>query len=339
MTDLTKITFIYITCRENPQLSWFIESLYQQYITYKNNMGDVVIQLVIVDYNLQYNKLRIDQFKNIINDKFDYIHVMPFPDAGQGPHKQTKENLFAASLARNTGVCYAKHPYVCFIDDLCWLTDNSFQKIVECAKLNVIVAFAYKKIFDLVIENNKLISTGVINADHRLSIYNPDFLTEISGTHLFGYSACPLAEILKINGYDQITDGIGFDDVYFGVRLERAGNKIYYHSGIIFLETEDNCDVGHIFKRIDPLLTKEEYFKILGSYGTIDRWDKDGRFDSSHILLDLLLRPSYYSEGNNYNLSELRNVIMNDPNTDANKLQIGINLNGKLLFRIENFLI
>jgi hypothetical protein len=53
------ITFIYITCRNEPKLEWFVDSLCNQ----KDNTP---IQLVIVDYALQFDETRKELFSKIL---------------------------------------------------------------------------------------------------------------------------------------------------------------------------------------------------------------------------------------------------------------------------------
>lgn len=333
---MTEITFVYVTCREYPHIEWFIDSLYNQYNDIKNK-NELRIQIVIVDYKLQYGdnygSERRENVKNIIQDKFEYIHVVPLPDAGQGLHKLVKINMFSASLARNTGLCYAKYSYICFIDDLSCMDLGALNGIIECANKKIYVGFFYIKAFDLVIENGKIKSHGYCNIDTRKNIYPANTLSQSCGEHLYGYGAGPLDGMLQVNGYDQITDGIGMEDVHYGYRIQKIGNKIFYHSGIIFYESEDNADNGSEFKRYDPLLTKEIYFKQLSRFGcqSSGRWDPKGRFDCSHLLLDLLKRNKFISEGNQYVISDLRDKIKNNQ-----PIEINISLDKKLLCIVDN---
>lgn len=121
------ISFVYSTCRENPYLEWFVETLYTQYIKNKIN-----IQLVIVDYYLQFDNDRKIYISNIINNKFEFVHISPMPCMFQGLDKITKNNYFSASLPRNTGICHCKYDYICFIDDLCALGNNSLDSNRFC---------------------------------------------------------------------------------------------------------------------------------------------------------------------------------------------------------------
>ena len=118
------ITFIYSTCRKHPRFEWFIDCLERQ-------CKDIKIQVVLVDFELQYDSTRLDRYQN----KFDFIHVTPKPSAFQGKYRLSNRDYFAASIPRNTGVCYAKYDYLIFVDDLSIFSD-CFQKMVDYAEKN-----------------------------------------------------------------------------------------------------------------------------------------------------------------------------------------------------------
>ena len=123
------ITFIYTTCRKDPKFQWFVDSLYNQVIEEKFDCSK--IEIVLVDFELQYDESRKDTMANIINNRFDFIHISSKPSPWQGKHRLTSRDCFSASLARNTGIGYAKHNYIVFIDDLSILSPGSFKNIVE----------------------------------------------------------------------------------------------------------------------------------------------------------------------------------------------------------------
>lgn len=300
------LSFIYTTCRKDPKLLWFVDSLYNQVHELGYNLSK--IQLIIVDFELQYDESRRNMVDTIVRNRFEYIHVAPKPSPWQGKYRLISCNAFSASLSRNTGVCYARHPYLFFIDDLCVLAPGSFSHMVDYAKRNIVVGFSYKKVHDLVvsggtIENVREVSHGI---DTR---YHLDMFTKISGTSLFGYSASPLSVVLSVNGYDEICNSIAGEDYHYGIRVEKAGNEIYYSKHVLFYETEDtNEEVS--FLRRDPLLTDEDYSELMKRFNIVRRWDPNGRTDVSHLVLDLLTRDKTWTEGNEYNLSELRTRIL-----------------------------
>lgn len=309
------ITFIYITCRENPRLEWFVDSLYSQVIDSKFDIRK--IQLVVVDYELQYKPNRRDYISTIINSRFEYVHVPPKPNPYQGPYKLTKINYHSCSVPRNTGICYAKYQYIAFIDDLSVMEPNSFNEIIECAKKNIVVAFAYKKVYELSVENGSIKTKrehpgGIDSRWNQGSEFR-----QIGGSQLFGYSASPLDVLLRVNGYDQICDSMGGEDYQYGMRVEKLRVPIFYNRKVIFYESEEYADQGNIFIRRDPLLTKETYDSLMKKYGITRRWVPDARTDLSHLVLDMLTRDKYLSEGNTYTLKELVTRIQNGGTFDS----------------------
>ena len=296
------ISFIYITCRKEPKLEWFVDSLC-------NQKDDTPIQLVIVDYELQYDETRKELFSNIVRERLDFIHVSSKPNPVQGKYKLTSKNYFAAGSARNTGICYAKYDYLVFVDDTSVMAEDSFIELVKCAKEKLIVSFGYKKVWEMVVENGKLISkrseeSGVDSRWNQGSEFR-----KIGGSQLFGYSASPLSVIIRVDGYDEICNTMGGEDYHYGMRVEKLNIPIYYNRNVVFYESEELADQGNVFMRRDPLLTKEHYEELMTKYNIPSRWVSDARYDLSHLVLDMLIRNKSWTEGNTFTLSDLRNHI------------------------------
>ena len=303
-----KMTFVYITCRKNSRLEWFLDSLYNQIKEIGFDTSN--IQLVIVDLYLQYNEGRIDYVRDRVKGRFEFVHVPPKPSPWQGKYRITKTDCFTCALPRNTGVCYAKHPYLFFIDDLSVLAPGSFQHMVEYARRNIVVAFSYKKVLDLNVTDGCVVSVKEHQGgiDCRIQLFKDSF-TQISGSSLYGYSASPLDVVLRVNGYDEIHNSMGGEDYNYGIRVERSGTLVYYSKDVLFYETDVIVDEV-TFNRRDPLLTEEEYKALMKKHGVTKRW-VEGRTDLSHFLLDLLTLGKSWTEGNDYNLAELRRTVQN----------------------------
>lgn len=301
------LSFIFCTCRKDPKFEWFVDSLYNQVV--ENSFDPSKIQIVLVDFELQYDSSRIEQFKAIAHNKFELTHVEPKPSPYQGKYRLTSKNYFTASNARNTGVCYAKHDYIYFIDDLSVLKPGSFKHMLDYATKKIVVNFSYKKVFELSVESGNIrkMRETVSGTDCRVQ-QGPPF-REIKGLQFYGYSGCPTEEILKVNGYDEICTSMGGEDYQCGVRLEKKGTKIYYSSNVMFFESEEHADQGNVFIRRDPLLPAQLYSQLLKKYDVKTRY-VEGRTDLSHFVLDLLTRNKFWTEGNNFNLTELRTNIL-----------------------------
>jgi hypothetical protein len=181
--------------------------------------------------------------------------------------------------------------------------------MVEYARRNIVVAFSYKKVLELEVTDGHVVSVNERQGgiDCRIQLFKDSF-TQISGSSLYGYSASPLDVVLRVNGYDEIHNSMGGEDYNYGIRVERSGTPVYYSKDVLFYETEDIVDEVRFHKR-DPLLSKDDYHLLMDKYGITTRRD-EGRTDISHFLLDLLTRGKSWTEGNDYNLAELRTKIL-----------------------------
>lgn len=309
------ITFVYTTCRKDPKFQWFIDSLYNEVTTEKFDSSK--LQIVLVDFELQYDESRKDTMSNIINNRFDFIHVSSKPSPWQGKYRLTTKDCFSASLARNTGICYAKHDYIVFVDDLSVLSPGSFKNIVEYSKQKFIVAFSYKKVWDLEIEDGKIKHKREepSGLDTRWN-QGSDF-RKIGGSQLFGYSASPLSVLLSVNGYDEICNSIGGEDYHYGMRIEKLSIPIFYSKHVLFYESEDYADQGNVFLRRDPVISIDQYSLLMKKYEIHRRWNQGAKTDVSHLVLDMLLRNKSWTEGNDYHLTDLRNKIQNGGTFDT----------------------
>lgn len=296
------ISFIYITCRNEPKLEWFVDSLC-------NQKDDTPIQLVVVDYALQFDETRKELFSKIVRERLDFIHIPSKPNPVQGKYRLTSKNYFSAGSARNTGTCYAKYDYLVFVDDTSIMEEGSFNELVNCAKQKIIVSFGYKKLWEMVVENGKRLSSRSEQSGIDSRWNQGDQFRRIGGSQLFGYSASPLSVILQVNGYDEICNTMGGEDYHYGMRVEKLNIPIYYNRKVVFYESEDLADQGDVFTRRDPLLTKEHYEELMAKYNILSRWVPDAQYDLTHLILDMLLRNKSWTEGNTFTLSDLRNHI------------------------------
>jgi hypothetical protein len=178
------ISIIFITFRENCKFEWFIQSLMNQC----NKINFFLIQIIIVDGFLQYLNNEKEQerrtyFSNLIDSKFDFIHIEPKPTHWQGRYKVTKNDYFAAANTRNTGVCYAKHPYIAFHDDLGCPSQTWLNSILFAMSKNLIQCGAYTKAFDMKVDNGILVSKrdSAASVDVRLREYK-NVISNISQT-------------------------------------------------------------------------------------------------------------------------------------------------------------
>jgi hypothetical protein len=281
------LSLIYITFRENCQFQWTFDALM--------NQVDILlrpkIQLIIVDGMLQYSENsnnRRAYFKDIIKDKFEFIHVEPKPTAWQGRWRITSEDYFAAANTRNTGACYAKYNYMVFVDDLGVLGENWFAAVKKAMEKNIVQCGSYKKTKDIVVENGKYISGDFSNGtDHRLSQYK-ETISLCGGGHLYGSSfALPRSVYFDLNGQNEMCDGGGYEDYDFGIRLEKSKIPIYYNKEMLIYESDYQfgSDTQRTCIRTDPFKNDvNDYNKIFHKFNIKNI--TGGRTDMSHFMLN-----------------------------------------------------
>jgi glycosyltransferase involved in cell wall biosynthesis len=284
------ISIVYITYRENCGFEWFIESLCNQATAEQRAQ----IQLIIVDGLLfeSDQPVRRAYFQDLIQGQIESIHVSPKPTMWQGQYRVTKDNYFAAANTRNTGACYAKHPYIAFVDDLGVLGPNWLEAVFEGSRHNHIYCGAYTKVKDMVVKDGKFISGNTQGGvDHRLAVYSQD-VSVVPGAHMYGSSFCmPLCWLFELNGLNEMCDGMGGEDYDFGIRIVRQGKVLQYNKRM-FIHESDHAYVGSDYHRkcirADPVLPDTEYAQRVGAYGIPNH---SGRKDVSHFML------SYASHG------------------------------------------
>src|SRR6185436_8187532 len=115
----TKLTIVFITAREDPQLGWLIDGLAQQ-----AKRSDE-FELIVVDaYGRQASAIGY----RVIPPVTKVVQTKPKPTIWQGPHRITAHDFYANANARNTALVLCSTDYICFVDDRCkpdkhWLNE------------------------------------------------------------------------------------------------------------------------------------------------------------------------------------------------------------------------
>jgi len=248
-------------------------------------------------------------FQDLIQGRIESLHISPKPTMWQGQYRTTKENYFAAANTRNTGACYAKYPYIAFVDDLGVLGPNWLEAVFEGSRLNYIYCGAYTKVKNMVVEDGKLISGDTTQGvDHRLAIYSQD-VSVVQGNHMYGSSFCmPLCWLFDVNGQNEMCDGMGGEDYDFGIRLVRQGKVLRYNKRMFIHESDNaytNSDLHRKCIRTDPVLSDIEYAKRVSTYGIPNH---NGRKDMSHFMLyyvkhgPIIVNPEFSIESYNHDI-------------------------------------
>jgi hypothetical protein len=99
--------------------------------------------------------------------------------------------------------------------------------------------------------------------------------------------------LLKINGFDEDCDSMGFEDVICGIMLQRNGNAMMYCPRMRTLESEELHFVEKPFARIIKKLVPESTYP-----------------DASHAILDWVLKGRRVMAPNYQNMRELRQHVL-----------------------------
>jgi len=278
------ISLIYSTNRENPCFGWFVDSLYNQ--TSPSDRDN--IELIFIDYDYDNHKEQVEQLTN--GKGFaGVIHSQPKPNIYQGSERKTTGEYFSPANARNTGIILSSGEYIVFADDVSVLMPGWFSCVQQAADKKMIVCGAYKKQFEMVVENGVIVSSqqNPMGIDSRWSI-GKDRPVRIEGTQLFGCSfGIPAEDILNVNGFDEICDSIGGEDYQLGTRLAWSGKNLFYDRRMLTIESEELHNQPYLMKREDRVLEQGAYMGRLNELGITHRAIK-GNWDSSHMVLDIL---------------------------------------------------
>lgn len=279
------LTICYVTTRKDNKFKWFSYSLLNQL-----QQGDD-ISVVVVDAHCEENGARplLNEGVNV-----EMLRVPPKSCVWQGPHRLTKKNWFAASNARNTGLCYAKDGWIAYVDDLSVLGPHWLQSVREAMAGNYIVFGSYEKHTNMIVENGTLAYSKLYSRDSRLNHVTTD-LTSVGGDYLYGCSlAGPVQAFLDVNGWPEWCDGLGSEDYCMGICIGNTNKYSFrYDRRMATVESEELHHVGEVFKKSD--------------FGVSPR-------DKSHAALNMAKQSTwfnqYYGEGFP-TISDLRTHILN----------------------------
>ena len=271
---MNKFSLSYFTCRKESCVKWFIDSLANQVKAIPTE-----IDLIIVDFLLWGSDAdaRREEFAKVIDGRFKYIHVPPKPTVWQGPHRLTSKDYFAASNSRNTAICLCKSDWIVFADDLSVLMPTWLAAVNEAINRNHIACGAYRKVFDLVVDNGSVTSFRDSPGGHdsRWSWGNDNQAVACSGGAMYGCSiAAPIEAFLKVNGYPEYADGMGYEDCYCGIAIERNGFKFAYDRRMCTWESEELHGQGTPLLRVDKGVSPNDKSHAMAAmFSTISRFD------------------------------------------------------------------
>jgi hypothetical protein len=281
------LTLAYVTFRPNPKLEWWLDSL--QWQADEIGAWPLIKRIVIVTPH----KLDGDLVSRLIlSPEFHFKDVAitwPCPGVWQGPHRLTKADYFDVANARNTAIALAPTSHIVFSDDLSVLMPGWLQQVVDALNSDElsrkIVCGAYRKVNKLNVVDGKVASfedhpPGI---DHRTLLVRGSEPQPCRGQWAFGCSLmAPIEALLSVNGYDQDTASLGYEDVVLGQMLEKRGHEFVFAPRMMTYESEE----------LHHDASNSRYI----------RWDPGvSPNDKSHAMLNLVANgrtyaPNYYGE-------------------------------------------
>lgn len=303
MEESKMISIIFSTNRKEPKFwEWFMPSLLSQISDDDKKNIEVILLSYDKDVFVHYDG---EWVKEIEIDGIKIKQSQPKPNVYQGKERKTKTEMFSPSNARNTGILVSQGNYLVFVDDVSVLMPGWWFAVKQAAEKGMIVCGAYQKHFEMVVESGNLVSSRSHQGgiDSRWNGGNNGGPVPIQGSQLFGCSfGIPAADIIAVNGFDEICDSIGGEDYQLGIRLNHSGKRIYYDRRMFTVESEELHNQPYLMLRDDRVLSPEAYMAKLNELGVSKRFI-NGNWDSSHMILDLLYGLNQkWTLGNNFNL-------------------------------------
>lgn len=288
------ISIGYITARKEARFDWLFDSICLQ--AGLESLG----QIILIDFFAQAFdnwtdddvKRRWDTIAKQANDAGIYNYIEwhpPMPTVWAGPGRLPKDNWWHASAARNTVFCYAKHDYVCCLDDRSVLMPTWMDGMRQGEKDNYIVCGTYDKRTEMTVEKGVIKHGGtIIGKDGRFT-HTQGNKFQCSGSWLFGCTfGLPLEWALKVNGFPaDYCDSLSMEDVVFGCLLSNNGYPMFFEPRSKIVEDRSIPFIGEAMKRTDKGVSPN---------------------DKSHKTLDVFAKAK--TSMNSYDLRTLREAIL-----------------------------
>ncbi len=262
---LAPLTIAYITARRDPKFRWWCDSLARE------TGGDYTgIRVVVIDFFAEALKhedgwtadmaaVRREEFREACKCP-DLVHSAPIWNPWQGPHRLTRENWFAKADYLNAAACLTPGEWMVSCDDLSVLMPGWLAAVREATeRRGFVTCGAYRKVECLAVLRGNVVGFrereggADIGVDPRFKHTNAEApIRRCAGGWMFGCSfVAPMDAILKVNGWPQLSNGLGFEDTPTGAMIERVGYQFCYDRRMMTWESEEDHHTGKQMVRSD----------------------------------------------------------------------------------------
>jgi hypothetical protein len=254
------MTIVYLTMRREPKIEWFFDSLFKE-----TGFDKTAVKVVVIDAYAAEEERR-QHFKTLC--PFDnFIHIEPKLNVWNGEGKKTNRECFACGNALNTALCVVDEgEFLVFVADLTILRPGWWARARAAESRGGVTCGHYSKIYHPLVVSGKLTRfLWVIEGEDTRAAINSEGVVRCHGGWLYGPCyAAPLETLLHINGADEATDGMGYEDILMGQRLQNSGVNIYYDPKLSVFEWEEGHypPINQIFKRSDRKLESGEEINV-----------------------------------------------------------------------------
>ena len=277
------LTLCVTTSRYQPRYDWLVDSLL---------LGTLIpegLKLLAIDLHAETRQESAPWFRI----------EPPMPNPWQGKHRLTQSNHWAKATALNTALCLCDTEWIAFVDDRSVLSPTFMQAIQEAMERDYAVCGTYEKFTELQVESGKVIGGKLTGQDPRAT--GKLFPRACPGSHWFGCcNALPLEWALDINGYDESSNGMGYEDTPFGVMLKAQNRPIMFDERMAVIQDRTPEFSQPVVIRTDPGKSPNDkshaLLKLLEGRSTSTNWRnlrdirkrlQDGRgFEPSEVLRD-----------------------------------------------------
>ena len=113
------------------------------------------------------------------------------------------------------------------------------------------VCGSYEKRSGMTVENGVIVNAGIVTGKDNRDSGSQD-VRQANGGYWYGCTtALPLEWALNVNGYEELLDGMSFEDIPFGMMLNNNGYPIRYDPTMKLIEDRTPGELGPVMRRED----------------------------------------------------------------------------------------